>query len=113
MIYRIATTAALVAGTFLLCIPAQAQTNSTGRGTSSNSASMGSMGSGAQNGSGMNSSDTNSSGRGQSANAVAQGGMNDQMNRPAGGRGEMNERQMTECLNNAAANRQPLGSCRR
>ena len=121
MIYRIVTTAAFVASTFLLCLPAQAQTNSTGQGTSSNSSSMGSMGSGAQNGSGMNnsglnganSSDRSNSGRGQSGNAVAQSGMNDQMNRSAGKRGEMNEQQITECLNNAAANRQPLGSCSR
>jgi hypothetical protein len=129
MISRLVTMTALAAGTLLLCLPAGAQTGTTAQGTvgaggaspsgsvgttsrtprdnaSPISTTMGPMGGGTTNSPTMGTSPT----MGQQP-APAPGPA--QAQAPRRLRGEAGERQMTECLNNAAAQRQSFDVCRR
>jgi len=89
--------------------------------SSSSSTTMGPMGGGTTNSPGMSSQSTMGAGS-TGAPASADSGMHHapryqaqaQPHRSAAMRGgNMAERQMTDCLNNAAARNQPLGSCKR
>lgn len=174
MISRLVTTAALLAGTALFCLPAQAQTGTSAQSTvdsggasptgsigttsntprdnsSSTSTTMGPTGGGTTNSPGMSSQSTlgtDSTGSGtmsgttgtgttgtmsSTSGADSMGTGNMGMGTQADGTmhhrrhdqaqaqsrshrmrsGNMAERQMTDCLNNAAAQHQPLDSCQR
>jgi hypothetical protein len=140
MISRFATAAALAMGTALFCLPTQAQTGTSSPGTSSpgtssqstidsGGASSGSVGAGNAPGTyspsptptmGGTAGTTSSNSMGAQGNAYgsAGGGMGYQAQATTTGSGRMHrgdaaERQITECLNNAAAQHQSLDSCRR
>jgi hypothetical protein len=177
MISRLVTTAALLAGTALFCLPAQAQTGTSAQstvdsggasptgsvGTTSNtprdnssptSTTMGPTGGGTTNSPGMSSQNTMGTGATGTGTTSSTGGSDSMgttgtmsgtsdmgtgsmgtgsMGTQADGTmhhrrhdqaqaqprshrmrsGNMAERQMTDCLNNAAAQQQPLDSCQR
>jgi len=139
MISRIVMMTALMAGSALLCLPAQAQTGTSAQSTggsptgsvgttsntprdnsSSTSTTMGPMGGGTTNSPGMSSQSTTGAGSAR-ATANANSGMHHaprqaqaQPRQSGAMRGSnMAERQVTECLNNAAAQNQPLDGCKR
>jgi hypothetical protein len=99
MISRIVTTMALMAGTALLCLPVQAQTGTYDQGTTMAPKSGGTTNSPAM-------SSQRKMGPRYQAQAQAQP-------RAAGRTGDMAERQMTDCLNTAAAQGQSTDSCKR
>lgn len=116
MISRLATVAALAAGTALLfAMPAGAQTGTTGqetiqRGGASPSGSPGTT-TRTPRDSTMGGGGAATTGMGTQGGAQ---GMDRQQAAGQGGRmkgGEAAERQMTECLNMAAAQQRPLGTC--
>lgn len=141
MITRILTTAALVVGAALLCLPVQAQTGTSAQSTinSGGASPTGSVGTTSNTprnngsststtirpmgGASTNSPSTSSQNEAMGAHGAMQGGnatmnhsggMNYQAQAPSGRkRGDAAERQMTECLNNAASQHQALTSCRR
>lgn len=131
MILRIVTSMALLAGTALVCLPAQAQTGTTAQSTvnsggasptgsvgttsntprdnsSSSSTTMGQSGGGTTNSPGM-------SGHTTTTGKTAHGSRYQAQARSTAGMrgGNTAERQITDCLNNAAAQNQPLDSCKR
>jgi len=135
---RAVTTVTLLAGAALLCLPAQAQTgtsatttiNSGGAsptgsvGTTSNtprnnssstSTTMGPMGGGTTNSPGMSSQSGSMGAQGYMQDShMNSGRMNYQAQAGSGHmRGDAGERQMTECLNSAASQHQPLSTCHR
>jgi hypothetical protein len=124
MISRLVTVAALVAGTALLYAPAQAQTGTTGqdtiqRGGASPSGSPGTTTNvprgtmGTQDTTGAQGTMKKQGAMGGQQGGM-QGGMHDRQQAAGSGmRGDAAERQMTECLNNAAAQQRPLSTCQR
>jgi len=131
---------ALMAGTALLCLPVQAQTGTSAQGTvnsggasptgsvgttsntprdnsSSTSNAMGPMGGGTTNSPGTSTKSTMGAGNASSGIHHApryQAQAQAQPRRSAAMRGgDMAERQTTNCLNTAAAQNQPLDSCKR
>lgn len=103
MISRLVTVAALTAGAALLCVPAQAQTGAT-PGTSPGTTQQDTIQKGGADTTGM----------GAQGTMRGQGTKDRQQAAGPGGRmrgGEAAERQMTECLNSAAAQQRPLSTC--
>src|SRR5262245_5337902 len=111
---RIFPVVAALAGIAFIVMPVQAQMGATGGGMSSNPGGATSSGTMAPAGSMTNQGNMQGNIGGQ---GNMRGGMGMQGNGQGsmGGRmmrGEAGERQMTECLNMAAAQQQPLTSCR-
>jgi hypothetical protein len=121
MISRLATVAALAAGTALLfAMPAGAQTGTTGqetiqRGGASPSGSPGTTTRTPRDTTTMGQGGAATTGMGtQGGMQGTAGSMDRQQAAGQGGRmkgGEAAERQMTECLNMAAAQQRPLSTC--
>jgi len=141
MIAHILTTATLLAGAALLCLPAHAQTGTSATTTinsggasptgsvgttsrtprnnsSATGTTMGPMGGGTTNSPGMSSQSGPMGAQGNmesgSGSMNQAGGMNYQAQAGSSHmRGDADERQMTECLNRAASQQQPLSACHR
>ena len=116
----------------LMCLPAQAQTgpgmptatpkagatsSTSGAATTGGAVTTAPGQTGAQMGTQMNTQSNTSgsvSGGGVQANTRANADMRSQAQAPMRGpRGNAAEMRMTECLNNAMAQKQPIGSCQR